>query len=87
MWIHDDRELRVDLAFLLVFAGLLAYSVLAWRHVFGLGPLLHPRQLIWLNIALFSQAVAGLLRRNSRRLFYALSAFSIVALTISLTAR
>jgi hypothetical protein len=87
MWIHDDRDLRVDLAFLVIFAGLLAYSLLAWQHLLGLGPLWHPRQLIWLNVALFCQANARLLRRPSRRLFYGLSAFSLVALTISLAPR
>ena len=87
MWSYHDRELRVDVAFLLLFAGLLAYSVLAWQHLLGLGPLWHPSQLIWLNVALCSQGVARLLRRRSRGLFYVFSVFSMIALAACLTAR
>lgn len=84
MWSYDDRRwLRIDVAFVILCSGLLAYSLLAWQRLFGLGPDSQPLQLVALSAGLFLSSLASVVRRRSRRLFYALIAMSAAALVVS----
>ena len=83
MWSYDDRRwLRVDVAFVILFSGLLAYNILAWQGRFGLGPQ-RPLPSISLSAGLLLSSLASVVRRRSRRLFYALIAMSGAAVAIS----
>jgi len=88
MWAYDDRRwLRVDIGFLILSSLLLAYNLLAWHEVFGLGPQWHPLQSTALSACLTLQALAAIARRRSRALFYVLVAISLVALSFSFVGR
>ena len=87
MWSYEDRRWpRVDIAFAVLFFGLLAYNLLAWQRLFGLGPEGRPLPLIAVSAGLLLSSLASVARRRSRRLFYALVVLSMAAVAISLAA-
>ena len=88
MWTYDDRRsLRGDLAFLILFSGLLAYHLLRWQRLLGSGPEWHRLQSIALSAALFLVSLATVARRRSRWVARALLVMSAAALVVSITAR
>ncbi len=85
---YDHRRwLRLDVGFIILFAGLLAYNVLAWRRLSGRGAEWRPLPSIALSACLFFLSLASIARRRSRPLFGALLAMGIAALAVSLAAR
>jgi hypothetical protein len=91
VWSYDDRrwlrvDVAVDVALVILWFGLLAYTLLAWQRLFGLGPEARPLQLIGLSACLFSSSLASVARRRSRRFFGALIVMSAAALAVSVVA-
>jgi len=83
----DRRWLQGDLVFLILFAGLLAYNLLAWQRLIGLGPESRPLQSIALSASLFSVSLATVTRRRSRWISRALLVVSVATLAVSISAR
>jgi hypothetical protein len=85
---YDARRwFRADVMFAVLSLGLLSYSLLAWRQLFGLGPVWRPLQLISLNTCLVLQSLASFARRRSQQLFWVLLATSLACLAVSIVAR
>ena len=87
VWSYEDRRgLRVDVAFMILFFGLLVFNLLAWQRLFGLGPEGRPLPSIAVNAALFLSSLASVVRRRSRRLFYVLIVMSMAAVVTAFAA-
>jgi hypothetical protein len=75
------------ISFLILFSGLLAYHLLAWQRLFGLGPDSHPLPSIALSTCLFLVSLATVARRRSRWISRALLVVSVATLAVSIAAR
>jgi hypothetical protein len=88
VWTYDDRRsFRGDVAFLILFSGLLAYHLLRWQRLIGSGPEWRPVQSISLSASLFLVSLATVARRRSRWIARALLVMSAAALAVTITAR